>query len=149
MAKLLSCHVASRHTSKVTFSDEFATNYRTTGNDFQMSCDLQCGGLLCQRKTGSRYNTSQYSSIFQKSQNHSGRPQIRLRTHEIHYRLLARASYTLIARFMGPTWVLPGAERTQVGPMLAPWTLPFGIVCQLWVYCKDKLPLFLASTRGW
>ena len=27
---------------------------------------------------------------------------------------------TLIARFMGPTWVPSGADRTQVGPMLAP-----------------------------
>ena len=30
---------------------------------------------------------------------------------------------TLIARFMGPTWGPSGADRTQVGPMLAPWTL--------------------------
>ena len=30
---------------------------------------------------------------------------------------------TLIARFMGPTWGPSGAERTQVGPMQAPWTL--------------------------
>ena len=29
---------------------------------------------------------------------------------------------------MGPTWVLAGAERTQVGPMLEPWTLLFGMV---------------------
>ena len=29
----------------------------------------------------------------------------------------------LIARFMGPTWGPSGADRTQVGPMLAPWTL--------------------------
>ena len=28
---------------------------------------------------------------------------------------------TLIARFMGPTWGPSGADRTQVGPMLAPW----------------------------
>ena len=28
-----------------------------------------------------------------------------------------------ISRFMGPTWGPSGAERTQVGPMLAPWTL--------------------------
>ena len=28
----------------------------------------------------------------------------------------------LIARFMGPTWDPSGADRTQVGPMLAPWT---------------------------
>ena len=30
---------------------------------------------------------------------------------------------TLITRFMGPTWGPCGADRTQVGPMLAPWTL--------------------------
>ena len=30
---------------------------------------------------------------------------------------------TLIARFMGPTWGPTGADRTQVGPILAPWTL--------------------------
>ena len=27
----------------------------------------------------------------------------------------------LIARFLGPTWGPPGADRTQVGPILAPW----------------------------
>ena len=32
----------------------------------------------------------------------------------------------LIARFMGPTWGPYGADRTQVGPMLAPWTLLSG-----------------------
>ena len=31
-----------------------------------------------------------------------------------------------IARFMGPTWATSGADRTQVGPMLAPWTLLSG-----------------------
>ena len=34
---------------------------------------------------------------------------------------------SLIARFMGPTWGPPGADRTQVGPMLAPWTLLSGV----------------------
>ena len=29
----------------------------------------------------------------------------------------------LIARFMVPTWGPSGADRTQVGPMLVPWTL--------------------------
>ena len=29
----------------------------------------------------------------------------------------------LIAMFMGPTWGPSGADRTQVGPLLAPWTL--------------------------
>ena len=33
-----------------------------------------------------------------------------------------------IARFMGPIWVPPGADRTQVGPMLTPWSLLSGIV---------------------
>ena len=33
---------------------------------------------------------------------------------------------TLIARFMGPTWGPSGADRAQVGPMLAPWTLLSG-----------------------
>ena len=32
----------------------------------------------------------------------------------------------LIARFMGPTWGPPGTARTQVGPMLTPWTLLSG-----------------------
>ena len=29
----------------------------------------------------------------------------------------------LIAKFMGPTWGPSGADSTQMGPMLAPWTL--------------------------
>ena len=33
---------------------------------------------------------------------------------------------TLIARFIGPTWGPFGADRTQVGPMLAAWTLLSG-----------------------
>ena len=33
----------------------------------------------------------------------------------------------LIARFMGPTWGPSGADRTQMGPMLAPWTLLSGV----------------------
>ena len=32
----------------------------------------------------------------------------------------------LIARLMGPTWGPSGADRTHVGPMLAPWTLLSG-----------------------
>ena len=35
---------------------------------------------------------------------------------------------SLIARFWGPTWGPPGAERTQVGHMLAPWTLISGLL---------------------
>ena len=36
-----------------------------------------------------------------------------------------------IARFMGPAWGLPGADRTQVGPMFAPWTLLSGVICDI------------------
>ena len=35
---------------------------------------------------------------------------------------------SLIAGFMGPTWGPSGADKTQVGPMLAPWTLLSGLV---------------------
>ena len=35
--------------------------------------------------------------------------------------------HSLIARFTGPTWGPYGADRTQVCPMLAPWTLLSGI----------------------
>ena len=34
--------------------------------------------------------------------------------------------HPLIARFMGPTWGPSGAYRTQVGPMLAQWSLLSG-----------------------
>ena len=33
---------------------------------------------------------------------------------------------SLIARFMGSTWVSSGTDRTQVCPMLAPWTCYLG-----------------------
>ena len=36
---------------------------------------------------------------------------------------------TLVARFMGPTWGPSGADRTQVGPILAPLTLLSGQLC--------------------
>ena len=35
----------------------------------------------------------------------------------------------LIARLMGPTWGPYGADRTQMGPTLAPWTLLSGQLC--------------------
>ena len=36
--------------------------------------------------------------------------------------------YALITRFIGPTWGPSGADRTQVGSMLAPWTLLSGCI---------------------
>ena len=32
---------------------------------------------------------------------------------------------------MGPTWGPPGPCRTQLGPMLAPWTLLSGAICHI------------------
>ena len=41
---------------------------------------------------------------------------------------------TLIARFMGPIWGPSGADRTQVGPMLASWILLSGNIWYLYMY---------------
>ena len=38
----------------------------------------------------------------------------------------------LIAMFMGPTWGPSGADRAQVGAMLAPWTLLYGVHATTW-----------------
>ena len=47
---------------------------------------------------------------------------------------MSHSERTLIARFMGPTWVPPLADRTQVGPMWVPWTLPYGNkLVSMWV----------------
>ena len=43
---------------------------------------------------------------------------------------------TLITRFMETTWGSSGADRTQVGPMLAPWTL-----LSRWLWHKTDLDL--------
>ena len=49
---------------------------------------------------------------------------------------------TLIARFMEPSWGPLGAGRTQVGPMLAPWTL-------LSRWCWDTEKELLLWTVTW
>ena len=51
---------------------------------------------------------------------------------------------TPIARFMGTTRDPSGADRTQVGPMLAPWTLLSG---HLWLSAAtiDKSPLDITT----
>ena len=41
---------------------------------------------------------------------------------------------SLIARFMGPTWGRSGANRAQVGPIFAPWTLISVMLCKLHVW---------------
>ena len=51
---------------------------------------------------------------------------------------------TLIARFMGPTWGPSGADRTQVGPMLAPWTL----LCR-YLYRLSEIGCFFNEKYHW
>ena len=48
--------------------------------------------------------------------------------HQACVSILCFGKVSLIARFMGPTWGTSGADRTQVGPMLAPWTLLSGML---------------------
>ena len=43
-----------------------------------------------------------------------------------------------IARFMGPTWGPSGSDRTQVGPMLATWTLLSGTTLKIIRYCAGN-----------
>ena len=52
--------------------------------------------------------------------------------------------WALIARFMGPTWGPSGTDRTQMGPMMALWTLPSG---RLWIILF--LNLHLMGLRKW
>ena len=39
---------------------------------------------------------------------------------------------SLIVRFMGPKWGPSEADKTQIGPMLAPWTLLYGRYDMIW-----------------
>ena len=63
---------------------------------------------------------------------------------------------SLLSRFMGPTWGPSGAERTQVGPMLAPWTLLSGMerLPNNWLQCILRnapipfLIIFRSASRG-
>ena len=52
---------------------------------------------------------------------------------------------TLKARFLGPTWGPSGADRTQMGPMLAPWTLLSGYL-RAWSLV-DVMTSYLSSIK--
>ena len=54
--------------------------------------------------------------------------------------------HTLITKFMGPTWSPSRANRTQVGPMLAPQTLPPGYMWHKW---KMKLRVLDIDRQCW
>ena len=53
-----------------------------------------------------------------------------------------------IAKFMGPTWGLPGSCRPQMGPMLAPWTLLSEISC-VYGTGSQGVKVFLQSYHRW
>ena len=71
------------------------------------------------------------------------------------------AKVALIARFMRPIWGPSGADRTQVGPMLVPWTLLSGTrvkttcvmkslpmsICTVNCLCTLNSIVFNTSTR--
>ena len=46
---------------------------------------------------------------------------------KVGYQLFCFAGRSQIAQFMGPTWGSSGADRTQVGPTMAPRTLLSGV----------------------
>ena len=52
----------------------------------------------------------------------------------------------LIARLMGPTWSPSGADRTQVGPMLVPWTLLSGSHPNIWPWMLQPAHLLQDQT---
>ena len=57
-----------------------------------------------------------------------------------------------IARIMRPTCGPPGAGRTQVGPMLATWTLLSGLLAMFHACAEAFLPpivIFPCTTRQW
>ena len=59
--------------------------------------------------------------------------------------IFAYLIFPQITRFMGPTWGPPGNDRTQVGPMLAPWALLSGSSYNLHIYSRIYIPYTLAQ----
>ena len=53
-----------------------------------------------------------------------------------------------IVRIMGPIWVPPGADRTQVGPMLAPWTLLSGLGFYNCIWVRKYPVSVIRGVRG-
>ena len=58
--------------------------------------------------------------------------------------LITYQTYTLIARFIGPTWCPSGADRTQVGPMLALWILLSGNIIH-----NDSIYIYIIYIYIW
>ena len=47
---------------------------------------------------------------------------------------------------MGPTWGPPGSSRPQMGPMLVPWALLLGDICQFIHYVALKCPTKIGNS---
>ena len=63
--------------------------------------------------------------------------------------MLSGAWCDQLARFMRPTWGPPGADRTQVAPMLAPWTLLSGcIILDIKIYFFITTTVSRGSARS-
>ena len=92
------------------------------------------------------YIVVEYNTIVNTIRNKKSKTLFRLWTHKRHpiprpcsmpHEIYTNEVWsTLIARFMGPTWGPSGADRAQMGLMLAPWTLLSGM---LWVVNTVKL----------
>ena len=55
---------------------------------------------------------------------------------------------SLIARFIGQTWGPSVADRTQMGPMMAPCTLPSGLVCFPVFFMAASLAMHQSISRS-
>ena len=82
---------------------------------------------------------SQYIKLSHNTLLHTELPLNMSTNHRPDAELTYNTQYLLqIARFMGPTWGPSGANRTQVGPMLAPWTSLSGTILGVYevlVFC--------------
>ena len=65
-------------------------------------------------------------------------PVVKLPALTVGFQLCATSQ---IAKFMGPTWGPPGSCRSQMGPMLTPWTLLSGVLFR----SADVNPSFMAQ----
>ena len=65
------------------------------------------------------------------------------------YMMRSSVMTSLITSFMGPTWGPSGADRTQVGPMLAPWTLLSGILLTVRLWWRRNVGQSLNSQKDY
>ena len=64
-------------------------------------------------------------------------------------RQMVSLSHTLTERFMGPPWGPSRAGRSQVGPMLAPWTSLYGQWLRQFFYPPERIIQIFIHTLFW